>query len=36
MCPRNYPQKAEKYFHIVIKIARDDMHYFSPSSRETK
>ena len=31
MCPRNYHQKAEKYIHLVIKIAQDDMHYVSSS-----
>ena len=31
MCPRNYHQKAEKYFHLVIKIAQYDMHYISSS-----
>lgn len=35
MCPRNYPQKAEKSFHVV-KIAQDDIHFISPLSRETK
>ena len=31
MCPRNYHQKAEKYIHLVIKIAQDDRHYISSS-----